>query len=371
MVCSVCFGAAPNCTGVADSCPWIVDVASNSAALFGGSASAIKIASVLPDYILRFFPPAAVKALVALASRPTIETPFDFSSDPSLKEIVAGVANNYPPKEEALQYIQELIGDLDPADSTSSFRLDQYRATIENIRAIVPKAVSGVTRTEGVHCYILYRCSMGLCGRGSTTEASFEFCDVHDDDASGGGVKSSGKTFTASLKRPITEAQSGSLLNAFVCACTAFGLFNVLAFTPFLEESYYKKIRTQVSWHVAFELTVLYIKKVDLEPTLYNFSDVIRKLGCGDSYLSEATELALKFYPDRDVRSPCFRDRGRKPQGDGDDVYTGEIKGYDSSSKLGCYAHTHGTPHLVKHVDKATGKCKFNHDIAFEKKKGK
>ena len=104
MVCSVCFGAAPNCTGTADACPWIVDVATNNTAVSGGSASAVKISSVLPDYILRFFPPAAVKALVALASRPSYDTPFDFSSSPSLKDIVAGVANNYPPKEDALQY---------------------------------------------------------------------------------------------------------------------------------------------------------------------------------------------------------------------------------------------------------------------------
>ena len=287
------------CLGVTANCPWIQDVETNRTALASGNSMAVKTASLLPDYIARLFPPAAIKALVALSSRPTFERPFDFESGPSLVDVVAGVAHNYPPKDDALQYLQRLISGLDPEDSRSTFKLAQFSATIENIRAIVPKAVNGTTRTEGVRCYILYRCSMGLCGKDLRHESAFEFCDVTDDDTSVHNFKgSSGRTFTAFLRRPVSEDQSGSLLNAFVCAGTAFGLFNVLAITPFLETSYYKMMRTQVSWHVAFELTILYIKKIDSDPNEYNFSGVVRELGAGDSLLSEATELAYSYYPE-------------------------------------------------------------------------
>ena len=159
----------------------------------------------MSECIVRSFQPVAITALVALSSRPTRETPFDLSFTPSPKDIVAGVAHNYPSKDDALQYIQGVICDLPPDDANATFKLAQYTATIENIRAIVPKAVCGTTRTEGVHCYILYRCSMGLCGKDLRNEASFEFCDVIDDDTSGSMPKSNGgRTFTAALRRPCT-----------------------------------------------------------------------------------------------------------------------------------------------------------------------
>ena len=365
MVCTTCFGNARGCTGNAATCPWVKDVDGNRLALERGNSTAVKTASVLPDYISRLFPPSAIKALVGLSSRPICEVPFDFASNPTMLELVSGVIQNRPPKDDALQYIQRLIGELDPDDSTSPFKLSQYSATIENIRAITPKTVSGTTRTEGARCYILYRCSMGLCGKDLRLESSFEFCDVNDDDTDVKiGKGNNGRTFTASLRRPFSEDQSSSLLNAFVCAGSAFGLFNVLAITPFLETSYYKMMRTVVSWHVAFELTMLYIKKVDLDPIEYNFSNVVGKMGAGDTLLAEATELASEHYPVKDIRSPCFRTRGWQPHQDGNGVYSGELKGFDPSSKLGCYAHTNGTPHLAKHVDKH-GKCKFNHGITF------
>ena len=182
MVCTTCFGNARGCTGNAATCPWVKDVDENRLALERGNSTAVKTASVLPDYISRLFPPSAIKALVGLSSRPICEVPFDFASNPTMLELVSGVIQNRPPKDDALQYIQRLIGELDPDDSTSPFKLSQYSATIENIRAITPKTVSGTTRTEGARCYILYRCSMGLCGKDLRLESSFEFCDVNDDD---------------------------------------------------------------------------------------------------------------------------------------------------------------------------------------------
>ena len=371
-VCDQCYGFLSGCGGSRESCPWTTVVASNVAAMAAGTGALMKLSEVLPNYWERFFPSSALKAICALASRSKNHAPYDFEGK-SNKQIIVGVRNNYPPKEDAIIHIQSLIDNVDEHDAHADIKMKKLMSTLDAIKGIVPKAVVGITSSEGILLYVLFRCTMGICGKNPKTSSSFEFCDVCDDSVGGASSSTSHRSFSAALVRPISEAQCASLWNAYTGIGSAMGLFDVLAMTPFLEIAYHKKARTVVSWNVAFELTVLYIKAIDAEPDEYNFSNVVRKMGSGDTLLGDATAEAMLHYPVASIRSPCFRSGAGKAQtdGDGDKQYEGEIKGFDSTSKLGCYAHANGLPHLVKHVNKATSMCKFNHDLPFVASKRK
>ena len=169
---------------------------------------------------------------------------------------------------------------------------------------------------------------------------------VHADvDMDGEASSSSSRSFFSSLARPSSEGEVASLLNGFILCTSAFGMVDPIILTVFLEECYYCKVRDGVSFAVSFELFLIYLQHMENDSGRYTFSDIIGRLGATDSFLAKASDSALLYYPKNLV---FFRTRGGDPRNtdtkkDGDKPFAGELKGFTSTSKLGCYAHTHGT----------------------------
>ena len=132
-------------------------------------------------------------------------------------------------------------------------------------------------------------------------------------------------------------------------------------------------MRDGVSSVVAFELVLIYLQHLEKDSGKFSLSDIIGRLGATDTFMAKATESARLHYPPRLV---FFRTRGGDPQPDdgtkedGDKPFSGELKGFTSTSKLGCYAHTNGATHLAKHVNNK-GFCLFNHDLEYTAPKSK
>ena len=116
-----------------------------------------------------------------------------------------------------------------------------------------------------------------------------EICGAEGGGSAGrgrGGVgagdssKLTSKTFSASLIRPKSVHGMYSLLNGFMLTCHAFGLCNVLAMGPFLEDVIYEPIRTgALPWMVAFESLILYLRLVENGTGAYNIANVVQKIG--------------------------------------------------------------------------------------------
>ena len=214
----------------------------------------------------------------------------------------------------------------------------------------------------------MYRLSHVLCTTKSL--ATLVHIDVDED---GVNAASSTRSFVSSLIRPSSEGEVTSLLNAFVLCAYTFGLVDPIILTVFLEECYYSKVRDGVSPAVAFELVLLYLQHMENDSGKYSFADIIGRLGATDTFLAKAIDSARKHYPPRLV---FFRTRGGEPQPDdgkkkeGDKPFAGDLKGFTPTSKLGCYAHSNGTNHLVKHVNNK-GFCLFNHDLEYSPPKPK
>ena len=191
---------------------------------------------------------------------------------------------------------------------------------------------------------------------------SFDFCGECSDDSS----KLTSKTFSASLIRPKSVHGMYSLLNGFMLTCHAFGLCNVLAMGPFLEDVIYEPIRTgALPWMVAFESLILYLRLVENGTGAYNIANVVQKFGGIDALRAQALVSAKENFS-----GEFFRTLGGNPRGPGPtedrvspgsgERYSGTIKGSRPGASKGCISWNLGKPHLAKNVD-GNGLCSFLH----------
>ena len=365
MVCDNCHGFLPGCDNSDRSkCPGITGVAANLAAITKADGGKLT-ATMLPPTFARAFPAPALKVISHLVARPKNGSAFDFTGKSGV-DILTAVRTSQASKDDAIDHINTLIEDIPDDDAHAAIKLKKLEGNISAIKALSVQVVANAPTSEGPFLYILYRISHVVCSNKSTAQL------VHIDvDEDGVTSTSSSRSFLSSLLRPSSEGEVGSLLNAFTLCTYTFGLVDPIILTVFLEESYHSKVRDGTSAVVAFELVLIYLQHLENHSGKYTFADIIGRLGATDTFMAKAIEEARLRYPPRLV---FFRTRGGNPQPDdgkkGDKPYTGELKGYSTSSKLGCYAHSTGTPHLCKHVNNK-GICLFNHDIEYVAPKSK
>ena len=367
MVCYNCHGFLPGCDNSdRNNCPGITGVAANFAAINRADGSKLT-AAVLPPTIARAFPFDALKIIAHLVARPKNGVTFVLTGK-SGADILTAVRTSQVSKDDAIDHINTLIEAIPDDDAHAAIKLKKLDGNISAIKALSVQVVTNAPTSEGPFLYILYRLSHVFCSSKSTAQL------VHIDvDVDGVSSTSSSRSFLSSLLRPSSEGEVGALLNAFTLCTYTFGLVDTIILTVFLEESYHSKVRDGVPSVVAFELVLIYLQHLENHTGKYSFADIIGRLGATDTFMAKATEEARLRYPSRLV---FFRTRGGDPQPDdgkkkeGDKPYTGELKGFSTTSKLGCYAHAHGTPHLCKHVNNK-GYCLFNHDVEWVAPKSK
>ena len=165
---------------------------------------------------------------------------------------------------------------------------------------------------------------------------------------------------------PKTIEQMYALLHYFQMVCMATGLASMSSLGPFLDDVVYQPLLAgAISWPVAFELLLLYLRMIESEPQEWNITNVFSKSGGMDSKRKEATEAASNHFPASFFRTLRGDPRERGPgadikQDDKDKKHIGAVNLFNETGNRGCTAWNSGRPHLAKHVD-ANGRCKFVH----------
>ena len=213
--------------------------------------------------------------------------------------------------------------------------------------------------------YVLMRLSHAVCSV-KKESTSFDLCVECDDPSASSSAPGSGKTFSAQMSRPTSEAQMYRLLNAFVILCQATSLASSLALCPFFEEVVYDPVASgSVHWCVAFECVIVYLRMLEAQgPSgTYTISNIVYRAGGIDSIRSQAARIARDHYP-----AAFFRPHGGNPwTGEVDKggeqkgkLFSGTLKGFNTSSTVPCRAWNLGEKHAAKNVD-PNGCCKLLH----------
>ena len=127
-----------------------------------------------------------------------------------------------------------------------------------------------------------------------------------------------------------------------------------------------------MSWPVAFECLILYLRLIESGSGKYNIGNVVHDCGGIDHIRKQALMVAKDHYSVAFFRTfggnPTYdkvpedgnKDDGTKGSKKGGEVFKGTLIGGTNTSKICCAAWNLGNPHLAKNVD-ANGRCKFLH----------
>ena len=353
-VCNVCFGLAQGCGGDRTACPWVTTVAANVAMVGAATGGILTVSALLPAKFARLFPRAALEALSLLVSKVgSSGTPFD-PMGKTAKEILKAVKEGRFTRGEAVLFLNDAI-----QDSSNDQEIKKLESSIKALDHIDLTNVSDNGSMEGGFLYLLFKQSAVFCGNvsGST---SFDFCG----DCSEVDLKPNTKTFSASLVRPKDSHSMYALLNGFTLTCHATGLANVLALGPFLEDVVHEPVRSKtLSWMVAFECLILYLRMIEDGSGQYNVGNVVRLAGGIDSIRAQALVSAKEHFSGAFFRTlggnPSAPDEGGAKD-DGAKFFKGTVRGSRVNASKGCAAWNLGSQHFAQYVD-SSGLCLFLH----------
>ena len=357
-VCTTCYGQGEGCPGDGTSCPWLVGVAANVAAITAAAGGALTVSKLLPPKFVRLFPRAVLDGVSALIVRSKGgHSAYDVTGK-SGPEIFKAAATGALSKKDAILAIHELIVTTSD-DAAGEACAKKLESTLKALDVMELKVVDSPP-SEGALLYILFKVSAAFASQaeGSTSFDLCLDCDGSDDN------KASHKSFSATLVRPSSHWHCVSILNAFALCCNALGVATFLTCGPFFEDIFYEPVRSGViTWPVAFECIILYLRMIEASPDVYTLGNVVHRAGGLDAIRSQATTLASSHFPSS-VLSPgsaFFRGLGGIPKpGEANGVYAGTIRGDNKSSSKGCVSWNLGKPHQAKHVDDS-GMCRFRH----------
>ena len=125
----------------------------------------------------------------------------------------------------------------------------------------------------------------------------------------------------------------------------------------------YEPVRSKtLSWMVAFECLVLYLRLIEDGSGQYTVNDVVRKSGGVDSIRAQALVSAKEHFS-----AAFFRTLGGNPRASegaitegGADHFKGTVRGTRGNASKGCAAWNLDSQHFAKYVD-ANGLCAFLH----------
>ena len=122
----------------------------------------------------------------------------------------------------------------------------------------------------------------------------------------GASETSKATALTVTMTRPKTMTSFYELIHLFVMAVISLGLANSTIVMKFLDDVVWGAIRLKEKWETAFELLLIYLNEIDMDPTKNLNMGNAYKRGGQDTYLTEARRNAEAF----------FRTRGGTPPGE-------------------------------------------------------
>ena len=338
VVCPHCKDTITGCLGGGDagaSCPTVKTVVAN-ANIFAQQLlekTPTVMGLITPDLCTTFTRPIC-DAILGLACAPKKGSSLDLQemttgSHPTFvytaSAVVKAATYGYCSVAEAMTELGRRV-DL----ASSELEVAKIQASISGLKTIGETVLSS---TQGVLQFLWARCSMAISGRYSGTYRV--------------EVSSTSKStaLSASLVRPQTQDAYYELLHYFGMVVTALGIANALVLMNFLDKVAYGAVRLAEGWKVSCELVLLYLKKVDQDPTGSLSLANVFEHGGQDTMLSEARRNAGAFFR---TRSGELRP-GPAPSGG---------QQFNPTSKKLCKDYNAGRP--CTRLD-SQGKCVFNH----------
>ena len=362
MSCVSCHGCAIGCPGNADgsNCPWGEQSANARRLNDPSNGEALRVTGMLPNRVIRIFSTCVLNMLALVHKQPRDGSTPDLTSmsaDKLCKTVMAGLA----PKQDVILEILGRLQDSSASEATKAL----MNQTLKIVSALQP-SLAAQASAEGAFLYILSKLSVHIC---TEIVVHFDLCvTIQPEDHEGGSTSTSNKRFSPTLRRPHNMQQMFALLSHFTLVSHATGIGNTLVMLPFLDDVVYEPVRTgSLIWAEAFELVLVYLRRVENEPSVYRLSNVVSLSGGMDTLRAEAKIAARKLYP-----AAIFRAHGGNPEQHGGDRLnlTGSRKAssFSAQNKQCCVAWNSATSleaaksaiHFDKHLG-TNGKCKFNH----------
>ena len=236
------------------------------------NAEALKVTGMLPNRVIRIFSPTVLTMLSTIFKQPRNgETPdlTSMTADKLCKTVMAGLA----PKQDVILEILRRIQD----SSTSEASRALMNQTLKIVSSLQP-SITAQASAEGAFLYILSKLSVHIC---TETVVQFDLCvTIQPEDTEAGPSSTANKTFSSTLRRPHNMQQMFALLSHFALVCHATGIGNTLVMLPFLDDVVHEPVRTgSLIWAEAFELVLVYLRKVENEPSAYKLSNVVSLSG--------------------------------------------------------------------------------------------
>ena len=352
-VCTECYGAGEGCTGDPATCPWRTAYVANAAAMGAAAGGVITVSKLLPLRFSRIFTRKVLQVLSQIKARGVAGLAYDFAGK-SFAAIRAAVVSGRCEKDDALTTIADLMDGLDPTAADYAAKVQIHMGQLKVLGHLTPQVDADVSASQGAYLFVLAKLSLHICG--SAPGQKEHTLDMGSSSSDAGPTD---MRVTSRLVRPANAAQMYALLNSYVLVCQATGLANALTLCPFLDDVVYAPVRCNLPWPVAFETLVLYLTKVENEPTAWTLSTVYAKAGGIDVIRNEATAIATGRYPSSELfRAP--RGEPREGPGTKKEEYKGKVNDYTHDATQACIAwNTPGKAHLAKHVNQ--GVCKFFH----------
>ena len=346
-VCPTCLNSFPGCKG-GTTCPLAQEHTDNVAALEAGTMAKVPTLTYsLPPEMLSVFTRPVCEAIMSLIVAPALGAQVDLS-DVNLKcsEIARYALHGHCSYEDA---VLELCTRMESA--TEDLDLTRIKVTIELLKSrATSTAHATLHATQGVLTFIWAKVGQYLEGlrKGTVRLVS-------------AATKSASGDLTATVRYPASADEFWIMLNDWLLVISSLGLASFAIGMRFVKDTvHHVMMELKETYRVACCLFLIYLKKIETDPTRSLTLASVFRAGSEDTYLAEARINADAF----------FRTRGGEPrpgpangetQDDEDKDKPVKWNGeFSNKSKKPCAAFNFATAHGKRSLD-AKGCCKFNH----------
>ena len=340
------------------ACPLITTAGACAASIAAGAVVLKGLDTILPTYVARLFPRAAIQSLVSLLSNPTLGTAYSFTrmvttggttveTEKDFEQVVNDFQCGLFSKNEAIAYYSK---DLRSTEKEKREMARDAVATFRDMTEVSAVATSG--EIPGAFRYVLARVSEYVV---VSRTAATAYLTIADDVK---GVAATGTSLRAPMHHPKTASQFYEILNLWLMVVHAAGMANVIVVTTFLQDVVHHPIHEEgMEWHMAYCLMAAYLIEVERErstelPNVYG-------RGSGDRLKARADRLHEEYY------GSLFGSRGQPARGLGGPSANPVLKydpskGYNKESKIPCVAWNLGQAHHPAKLN-PDGSCPFLH----------
>ena len=294
--------------------------------------------STFLGHLVNLFGTKLLSFLVSLKNLPTALGAYDFTDkDPAIivKDLTEGVCK----VQEALVHATTLKASAN-ADKKAAGHV------LLDVIAAMKGHVPENARSQGMgHLRFLFFTLANFVIKQESGQLKFTTGEEHDSDSR------AGKSVSVCL--PKSESEFHCILNLFTLTGNTVGMFNILAFSPFLHEFILRPMaRHGMSWQMGYELLIAAFQQIEESTTGKSFADIME--GSHDTLMRNAERQGAIDFPN------IFRTHGGNPERPFAGTAVKWNGKFTKNAKNACKCFNEGSEHTPKMLN-ADGTCKYNH----------